>query len=135
MDAIAHLPNNTEFKPSMEGHYLASLYAGEIAIALVDLRYVSFTLPPVEPPPVPTPTPPALETYVVTIDALNVRVDHSLTAGIVRRVTYGKDLVLIVGEKFDDTDKKILWRKTSDNDWAAIERDGAIYAKPTLRGG
>jgi hypothetical protein len=76
-----------------------------------------------------------IETYVVIVDSLNVRIDHTTTAAIVRRVTLNKDLVLIVGEQFEDAPNKILWRKTSDNNWAAISRDGVIYAKPSTTGG
>lgn len=140
MDAIAHLPVNTEFKPPLEGHYLAPVYAGEVMIMLIDLRYVSFTLPPVEPPPPPPdPTPVETELYVVVNESrLNVREDHALGKKIIRRLSPGEEFVLIIGEFFDDTDNDILWRKLLDGGWVAVSRGDDVYAKAvdtSVRGG
>lgn len=147
MNSVFGIPDDATLRQAMEGHWLVPVYSGEALIMLLDKRYVITDLPtepnapPVEPPPTPPPTPTPTETelyVVVTTDRLNVRKDHSRTAGIVRRLNPGEEFALVVGGKFDDEDNEILWRETIDHYWVAVSRGGVVYAEKvdtSVRGG
>lgn len=131
MKVIFYFPPGTIFAPSLENYRLWTAYAGDARAMLFDKSLVNFEIVPEEPTPPPTPTPPETELYKVVIQQrLNVRVDHSTSAEIRRRLNPGEEFPLEVGAAFDDTANRILWRKTvPDGYWVAVEVKGQVYAE------
>lgn len=104
---------------------------------MIDSRLVKWEIEPEVPvpPPTPTPTPSETELYkVVTQSRLNVRVEHSRSAEIRKRLQPGEEFALEKGaefvEKNEEKNEELIWRKTyPDGYWVVTKFNGVVYAE------